>query len=60
MCDCIINTFLITGVFPQVRKHSLVIPLFKNGDQENVNDYRPISLLPILSKTVEKIVLNQL
>ncbi len=37
-----------------------VIPLFKNGDQEIVNNYRPISLLPILSKVVEKIVSKQL
>ncbi len=56
----IINTSLTTGVFPQVWKHALVIPLFKKGDQESVNDYRPISLLPILSKIVEKIVSNQL
>ncbi len=55
-----INTSLTTGVFPQVWKHALVIPLFKKGDQESVNNYRPISLLPVLSKIVEKIVSNQL
>ncbi len=56
----IINTSITTGVFPQVWKHALVIPLFKKGDQNSVNNYRPISLLPILSKIVEKIVSNQL
>ncbi len=40
--------------------NALVIPLFKNSDQENLNNYRPILLLPILSKIVEKIVSNQL
>ncbi len=57
---CIINTSLTTGVFPQVWKHALVIPLFKKGDQDSVNNYRPISLLPILSKIIEKIVSTQL
>ncbi len=57
---CIINTSWTTGVFPQVWKHALVIPLFKKGDQDSVNNYRPISLLPILSKLVEKIVSTQL
>ncbi len=56
----IIDTSLTTGVFPQVWKHALVIPLFKKGDQESVNNYRPLSLLPILSKIVEKLVSNQL
>ncbi len=56
----IMNTSITTGVFPQVWKHALVIPLFKKGDQESVNKYRPISLLPILSMIVEKIFSNQL
>ncbi|RUM30450.1 MAG: hypothetical protein DSY42_04590 [Aquifex sp.] len=56
----IVNTSLTTGVFPETWKHAMVIPFFKKGDQENVSNYRPISLLPILSKIVEKIVSNQL
>ena len=56
----IVNTSLTTGVFPEIWKHAMVIPLLKKGDQENVSNYRPISLLPILSKIVEKIVSNQL
>ncbi len=39
---------------------SMVVSLFKKGDQENVSNYRPISLLPVLSKILEKIVSNQL
>ena len=57
---CIINTSIVTGVFPLAWKHALVIPLFKNGDFDHVNNYRPISLLPILSKILEKIVSKQL
>ncbi len=56
----IVNTFLTTGVFPEIWKHALIIPLFKKGDQENVSNYRPISLLPILSEIVEKIVSSRL
>ena len=37
-----------------------MVPLFKNGDAENVGNYRPISLLPILSKVLEKIIAIQL
>ncbi len=56
----IINTSIVTGVFPQAWKHALVIPLFKKGDPNNVSNYRPISLLPIASKILEKIISNQL
>ncbi len=56
----IINTSFVTGVFPNAWKHASVIPLFKKGDKANVNNYRPISLLPILSKIAEKIVSQQL
>ncbi len=38
----------------------MVIPLFKKGDQENVSNYRPISVLSVLSKILEKFVSNQL
>ncbi len=40
----IINTSIVTGVFPQVWKHALVITLFKKGDPNDVSNYRPISL----------------
>ena len=56
----IINTSIVTGIFPKSWKHPYVIPFFKSGDADNVSNYRPISLLPILSKVLEKIVANQL
>ena len=56
----IINTSIVTGNYPDPWKHPHVVPLFKNGDSDNVTNYRPISLLPILSKVLEKIVSNQL
>jgi len=56
----IINTSLVTGVFPSLWKHGIVTPIFKSGDIDDVNNYRPITILPILSKVLEKIVANQL
>ena len=44
------------GTFPDAFKIAQVIPLFKGGDKENVNSYRPISLLPVLGKLFEKVI----
>ncbi len=46
---------LAMGIFPKVWKHAVVVPLFKCGDINSVNNYRPISLMPIISKIFEKI-----
>ena len=54
------NTSIVTGTFPTSWKHALVVPLHKNGDTNDISNYRPISLLPILSKVLEKIVATQL
>ncbi len=56
----IINTSIVTGIFPESWKHALVVPILKHGDAADVSNYRPISLLPILSKVLEKTVSTQL
>ena len=56
----IVNTSIVTGLYPKLWKHPLVAPLYKSGNVEEVGNYRPISLLPILSKILEKIVSTQL
>ena len=48
------------GIFPESYKIAKVVPLYKGGDKENVNNYRPISLLPALGKLLEKVVSNRL
>ena len=56
----IINTSIVTGKFPSVWKHPLVNPLHKKGNTDDPNNYRPVSILPVLSKVIEKIVSRQL
>jgi len=56
----LINRMFATSVYPAYSKTALVIPLNKTGDKTNINDYRPISMLSILNKIVEKIFLKRL
>jgi hypothetical protein len=55
----IFNSSLSTSSFPSPWKSSIIIPLKKVPNPSSVSDYRPISLLPVLSKCLEKIVLQQ-
>ena len=50
----LINYSFSKSVFLQRWKTATVFPLFKGGDLENVNNYRPISVLPVLSKVIER------
>ena len=54
----IINLSLSTGTFPSAWKEAKVIPLHKGGDLDNTNNYRPISILPVVSKIIERAVHN--
>ena len=56
----LINYSFVTSVFPQRWKTAKVTPLFKGGDPENVNNYRPISVLPVLTKVIERHVHDSL
>ena len=56
----IINQSLTTGIFPEALKISKVKPLFKNGDTNLLSNYRPISLLPTISKIFERVLHDQL
>ena len=54
------NLSLENGIFPEKMKIAKVIPLFKNGERENIANYRPISVLPCFSKVLEHIMYNRL
>jgi hypothetical protein len=56
------NCSLISGVVPGAFKNAMVRPILKkeNGNPNDFSNYRPISLLPFLSKILEKIVAERL
>ena len=54
------NLCIDQGVFPDPLKMAQVIPLFKGGDKEDPNSYRPISLLPALGKLFEKLISSKM
>ena len=56
----IINQSLKTGIFPEALKIAKVKPLYKKGDNFCLNNYRPISLLPTISKIFERVMFTQL
>ena len=52
----IINSSLLTSVFPLPWKESEIVPILKDGgDPKVANENRPVSLLPALSKTCERV-----
>ena len=55
----IINFSLTTGIFPEAWKLAYVRPLPKSAQCVTTCDYRPISILPTLSKVLEKVVRKQ-
>lgn len=56
----ICNISFATGVFPKCFKKAIVHPIFKSGNRDNVNNYRPISVLSSMSKVLERLLNNRL
>ena len=52
----LLNRCMTTGIFPKRFKIAKVCPLFKSGQRNDPSNYRPISILPSLSKIFEKII----
>ena len=52
----IYNVSLFTGTVPKAFKKAKVIPIFKKGDAELPGNYRPISLLSVFNKLLEKLI----
>lgn len=59
LCYIINNSFKY-GIFPEQLKLALVKPIYKKGDPEVLDNYRPISLLPSFSKIFEIAMANRL
>ena len=56
----IVNLSIAQSVFPSLWKLAKVIPLLKKGDALTPKNYRPVALLPIFSKVLERVLFNQL
>lgn len=56
----LINKSVEDGVFPTELKSAIVKPIFKEGDKESTTNYRPIAILPIISKIFESVLLSRL
>ena len=56
----LMNQIIHTGEFPKHLKIAKVEPLFKKGNQSSFTNYRPISLLPSISKIFEHVMTSQL
>ena len=68
MCDSalivplkiIFTNCLIKGIFPDIWKHANVVPVHKKNEKNLKGNYRPISLLPIVGKILEKLIFYSL
>ena len=56
----ICNLSLTTGTFPESCKLAIFRGIYKKGNQTEMNNYRPVSLLPSISKFLEKTMLSRL
>ena len=56
----IFTTSINTGIFPTEWKIAKVTPIFKKGKKNDLNNYRPISVIPTVAKIFEKVVYEQL
>lgn len=56
----LINSSLITGLFPNKLKIAKVVPIYKKGSPSDIQNYRPVSILPSISKLFERAMYNRL
>jgi hypothetical protein len=55
----ICKSSIAQGSFPDSLKVAKITPIFKSGDHTNITNYRPISVLPVFSKILERIMYNR-
>ena len=52
----LINKSIESGIVPDKLKLAKIVPIFKAKEQHLISNYRPISLLPVFSKILERVV----
>lgn len=56
----LVNQSINQKTVPSVWKEAVITPVFKSGSKTQISNYRPISILPAISKVTEKWIVNQL
>ena len=54
------NVCVDKSTFPSVLKHANITPVFKKGYRGSKENYRPVSILPVISKILEKLLCNKI
>ncbi len=54
------NKSIDESIFPSVFKTAVITPIYKSGSKNEISNYRPISILPVVSKILEKAIIEQL
>ena len=54
------NDCMKAGIFPDILKIGRITPIYKKGNEELLDNYRPISTLPVFGKIFEKLIYNRL
>jgi len=56
----LLNKSVQSGIYPSKLKHEKIVPVFKNEDESDPNNYRPISLLSVFNRIFEKLMYKRL
>ena len=54
------SSFLERGIFPGILKRGSITPIYKKADHRYLDNYRPVSTLPIFGKILEKILYSRI
>ena len=54
------NNSILTSIFPLSLKQAIITPVFKKGDKNSKENYRPVSILPNTSKKFQRLLFKQI
>lgn len=58
--EILFNSSISQGIFPELLKTAVVVPIYKAGSNSEIKNYRPISILSVISKIFEYIIKNRI